>query len=220
MNKQARNPDSSPPSQEGRSSWAAYRADLPVILFSACYMAIFVCVALTRANYEFVLYAGIVVVLAIWILAKQPKVRFGGLILWSLSLWGLLHMAGGNIRVGDSVLYNVQLIPVVLRYDQLVHALGFGAATLVCHHVLTGFLSPGAGATTSLVILVAMMGCGVGAINEIVEFIAVKAIPETNVGGYDNTLLDLIFNLIGSSIAATWAVSQHHRAPRAARPRN
>lgn len=183
-------------------------------------MAAFVCVAFTRANYEFVLYAGVVVILAIWILAKQPTVRFGGLILWSLSLWGLLHMAGGNVRVGDSVLYNVQLIPVVLRYDQLVHALGFGAATLVCHHVLTGFLAPGIRATTSLVILVAMMGCGVGAINEIVEFIAVKAVPETNVGGYDNTLWDLIFNLIGSTIAATWAVTQHQRRPRSARSRN
>lgn len=194
-------------------SWA-YRDDLPVILFSVLYMVVFVCVALTRKNYEFVLYAGVVVILAIWILAKQPTVRFGKLILWGLSLWGLLHMAGGNIRVGDSVLYNVQLIPAILRYDQLVHALGFGTATLVCHHVLTGFMIPNLRPSASLVILVAMMGCGVGAVNEIVEFIAVKAMPETNVGGYENTLWDLVFNLIGSSIAAIWAVTQNNRRPR------
>jgi len=42
----------------------------------------------------------------------------------------------GNLRVGGEVLYNLQLIPVVLRYDQFVHAVGFGTATLVCHHLL------------------------------------------------------------------------------------
>jgi hypothetical protein len=64
----------------------------------------------------------------------------------------------------------------------------------------------------TLIILVALMGCGLGALNEIVEFIAVKAMPETNVGGYDNTLWDMVFNLIGASIAATWAVSRVRRS--------
>jgi len=104
------------------------RRDLPVILFSAAYMAVFVALSLTRQNYEFILYALVVVVIAAWIVNKQRTVRFDRSILWGLSLWGLLHMAGGNLRVGDGVLYNVQLIPVVLRYDQFVHAFGFAFA--------------------------------------------------------------------------------------------
>jgi len=48
-------------------------------------------------------------------------------------------------------------------------------------------------------VLVVLMGSGIGAVNEIIEFIAVKSVPETNVGGYDNTLWDLIFNLFGGS---------------------
>jgi putative membrane protein len=46
-----------------------------------------------------------------------------------------------------------------------------------------------------------MAGLGVGAVNEIVEYIATLVVPETGVGGYDNTLLDLISDLIGALIA-------------------
>ena len=187
------------------------RRDLPVIFFSAAYMIVFVGISLTRKNYEFILYAGVVVILAAWILLKQNKVQFDAVILWGLSLWGLMHMAGGNLRVGDGVLYNVQLVPRVLRYDQLVHAFGFGTATLACFHILKGMLKPAIPQRVTLVILVTLMGCGVGAMNEIVEFIAVKAMPETNVGGYDNTLWDLVFNWIGASIAATWNVTRYPR---------
>ena len=187
------------------------RRDAPVILFSAAYMTVFVGVALTRKNYEFVLYAGVVLVLAAWVLVKQRKVQFDPVILWGLSLWGLLHMAGGNIRVGDGVLYNVQLLPTLLRYDQLVHAFGFGTATLACFHILRSMLKPAIPRRVTLIILVALMGCGLGALNEILEFLAVKTIPETNVGGYDNTLWDLVFNLIGATIAATWAVTRRQK---------
>ncbi len=184
------------------------RRDLPVIVFSMAYMVVFVGISLTRKNYEFILYAAVVVAIAAWILVKQRTVRFDPVILWGLSIWGLLHMAGGNIHVGDGVLYNVQLVPVVLRYDQLVHAFGFGTATLACHHILKNMLKPDIPQRVTLTILVILMGCGVGALNEIVEFIAVLAVPETNVGGYENTLWDLIFNLFGATIAAIWATSR------------
>jgi|CXWL01.1.fsa_nt_gi uncharacterized membrane protein YjdF len=184
------------------------RRDVPVILFSAAYMAVFVGISLTRKNYEFILYAGVVLVLAAWILVKQRNVQFDPVIMWGLSLWGLLHMAGGNIRVGPGVLYNVQLVPTLLRYDQLVHTFGFGTATLVCFHILKAMLKPAIPRRATLIILVALMGCGLGALNEILEFLAVKTMPETNVGGYDNTLWDLVFNLFGAILAATWAVTR------------
>lgn len=52
---------------------------------------------------------------------------------------------------------------------------------------------------------------GFGAANEIVEFIAVLTIPNTNVGGYENTGWDLVSNFAGSVIAATiirWQASR------------
>jgi glycopeptide antibiotics resistance protein len=44
-------------------------------------------------------------------------------------------------------------------------------------------------------------GSGMGVLNEIVEFTAVLLVPDTGVGGYGNTLLDLIFNTLGATAA-------------------
>ena len=113
-------------------------------------------------------------------------------------------MAGGNLQVHGDVLYALQLIPVVLRYDQLVHTFGFGTVTLVCHHLLRPYLRTDVERWWPLAILIVLMGSGVGALNEIIEFVAVKTVPETNVGGYVNTLWDLVFNLLGGLIAVSY----------------
>jgi uncharacterized membrane protein YjdF len=42
---------------------------------------------------------------------------------------------------------------------------------------------------------------GLGALNEMIEFSAVLMVPDTNVGGYYNTALDLVFNALGAVIA-------------------
>jgi len=177
------------------------RREYPILIVNLVYIGGFTAVSLGHENYEFVLYAGVVIAVAALILYKQEKVRFDRTILWGLTFWGLMHMAGGNIRVGDGVLYQVQLIPMLLRYDQFVHFYGFGIATLVCYHLLRGVLKDDVRMTVSLGMLIMLMGCGVGALNEIVEFVAVKTVPQTGVGGYDNTLWDLTFNLLGASAA-------------------
>ncbi|MFQ5414337.1 MAG: hypothetical protein ACE5E6_07745, partial [Phycisphaerae bacterium] len=133
-----------------------------------------------------------------------------------LTAWGVLHMAGGNLDVGDGVLYGVVLCPlvdhiadggarlVVLRYDQVVHVLGFGVSTLIAFHLLRPYLRERIERWRTLWLLVVLMGCGFGAVNEIIEFLAVLAIPETGVGGYGNTLLDLCFNLVGGVLAVSY----------------
>lgn len=180
------------------------RREKPILVVTLLYSTTFTLIALRGSNYEFLLYAAVVIVVTAWIFWKQRLVRFEPTILWGLSGWGLLHMAGGNVPLGRDVLYSLQIIPTVLRYDQLVHGFGFGVATLVCHHLLRGYLRSDVRPRVALPVLVVLMGCGLGAINEIIEFIAVKSVPETHVGGYDNTLWDLIFNLIGSVIAVAW----------------
>ena len=180
------------------------RDELPLLLVNSCFLLFFGTLALRRSNHEFVLYAGVVLVIICWVVWKQRTVRFDKVILYGLSAWGLLHMAGGTLQLWGTTLYNLQLIPVVLRYDQFVHTLGFGTVTLVCHHLLLPHLKPQSSRRWLIRSLVVLMGCGVGALNEIVEFIAVKTVPETNVGGYDNTLFDLVFNLIGAVLAVGW----------------
>lgn len=188
------------------------RRELPVLIVNLVYIPIFTIIALRRTNYEFLLYVGVILIVATWIIWKQQKVRFDLPILWGLTVWGILHMAGGNIRVGGEVLYSLQLAPLiprfhVLRYDQLVHAFGFGVATLVCYHVLRSYLRTDITRWGALSLLVLLMGAGVGVVNEIIEFIAVVVMPETGVGGYENTMLDLVFNLIGgigAVLLITW----------------
>ncbi|BBI65284.1 hypothetical protein HSBAA_65900 [Vreelandella sulfidaeris] len=48
-----------------------------------------------------------------------------------------------------------------------------------------------------------MAAQGVGAVNEMIEFIVVLLVPDNGVGGYYNTLLDIVFNFIGATLAIT-----------------
>lgn len=189
------------------------RNELPILWVCLLYLPAFTIYALSKQNYEFVLYSGSVLAVAGWILWKQRTVQLPLTVLWGMNIWGLLHMAGGNLTLGGEVLYSIQLIPVVLRYDQFVHTLGFGTATLACHHLLRSYLRDNISRTRVLAVLVVLMGSGVGAFNEILEFIAVKWVPETNVGGYENTLWDLVFNLIGGLIAVAWLVCSGQLSP-------
>lgn len=178
-----------------------------VLLFSLLYTLSFGAYYVITQNYEFLWYVAILVFFLILLLTTIRKTNFSPLILWGLSTWGLLHMAGGSIPVGDGVLYGVQLIDfiqngefTILKYDQVVHAFGFGVATLVANHLLAPNWKEGASRGLRYA-LAAGVGMGLGTINEIVEFIAVLTFPETGVGGYINTSLDLVANMIGALVA-------------------
>ena len=51
---------------------------------------------------------------------------------------------------------------------------------------------------------------GFGALNEVVEFAAVAFFGQTGVGGYWNTALDLVFNMLGA-IVATIFIHYYYR---------
>lgn len=175
----------------------------PIMWFNLFYITLLGLYAVRQKNYEFLFYVAIVIFFFLLLIKKYKKIGLSKGSLWRLSIWGLLHMMGGNIPVDGSVLYNLQLIPVILKYDQLVHAFGFGTTAIVGWELLKPYLNHKRNWTT-LLILVVMIAMGAGALNEVIEFIATVLIPETNVGGYVNTALDLVFNLIGAIIAAMW----------------
>lgn len=182
------------------------RREVPILIVTMIYTSVFGVVALRGANYEFLLYIAVICAIGALAFWKQPSVQFDATILWGLSLWGFLHVCGGLIPIGDGVLYGRILIPCVprlniLRYDQVVHLFGFGVATLIAYHLLRPHLLAEARRGVGFWVLVVLMGCGFGALNEIIEFAAVLTMPQTGVGGYENTLLDLVFNLFGSILA-------------------
>jgi len=162
---------------------------------------------LLSGNYEFVVYVLTMVGLIALVGASLRFAQYPTAMLWALSLWGLAHMAGGGVPVNGSVLYNWMVWPVletenirILKYDQVVHAYGFGISAWVLWHLLTRHFPETRGTWTAFC-LPFFGACGLGAMNEIIEFIAVLAVPDTNVGGYYNTALDLCFNAGGALLA-------------------
>lgn len=109
------------------------------------------------------------------------------------------HLAGGLVNVGDEVLYNVSFRTEVLRYDHLLHGTAVFVGTLTVWALFAasddGRRSPG------LLAVWVLSGLGLGAINELVEFLATLAHGGLHVGGYDNTGWDLAANLVGGVAA-------------------
>jgi putative membrane protein len=196
------------------------RAEWGVLAFTLAYMGGFTAWFLAAGNVEFLWYIVTMCVLIGLVGWLSRRAALPVPILWALTLWGLLHMAGGGVPVGDGVLYGVTLIPLVedgeltiLRYDQAIHAYGFGVTAWLVWGLAVGTV-PAMRGTRTVLTLSALAAMGLGSVNEIVEFAAVLALPETGVGGYVNTALDLVFNAAGAVIAVlAIAVVERARGP-------
>ncbi|MFC1461606.1 DUF2238 domain-containing protein [Verrucomicrobiota bacterium] len=158
---------------------------------------------LTRLNYEFLIYVGVIVffMCLIGVSIKRVDYTLGSLV--GLTVWSALHLAGGGIMIGEGRLYDVMLIRLsetypIWRYDQLVHIWGFGASTLVVFSLLARPLKKPVENPVALGIVLVMAALGMGALNEIVEFAVSICVPKSGVGGYMNTSLDLCADLIGA----------------------
>lgn len=178
-------------------------------LFTLAYVAGFTVWFLAIGNHEFIVYVITMLGLIGLVGFSLRSAAYPPAMLWALALWGLAHMAGGGVPVDGSVLYNLHLLRLVetgevfiLKYDQLVHAYGFGVTAWVLHHLLIRHYPATRGTATALV-YPALAAMGLGAVNEMIEFSAVLLVPDTNVGGYVNTALDLCFNALGAVVAAT-----------------
>ena len=180
---------------------------LPVAILTVAYTLAFTAWFLSAGNWEFIVYILTMVGLIALVGLTLDKAGYPLPLLWALSLWGLLHMAGGGVPVNGSVLYNLVLVPLVdvsgspiLKYDQAVHAYGFGVTAWLLHQLLIRHFPSSRGTWTAFTY--PLFGAmGLGALNEMIEFSAVLMVPDTNVGGYVNTALDLCFNALGAFIA-------------------
>jgi len=176
------------------------KTKIAILIIIVLYLIIFTFLNLERKNYEFILYIGVVSFFTILIIILNFKFNFSKSLLIGLSAWGLLHMCGGYFIINSEVLYAYQIIPKYLRFDQFVHAFGFCFATLFTFALVKPSLKK---ITTRLSVLFVILfaGMGLGALNEIIEFMAVISLPETGVGDYRNTAWDLVFNAFGAIIA-------------------
>ena len=180
-----------------------------LIAFNVIYILIFAIFYFSIQNYEFLLYIGVVVIIALALLFSFKKLNLDYLALWGLSIWGFVHMIGGGVRVDGNVVYALRIFEIfdrgggffILKMDQVIHFYGFAVAALVLYQIAVPYLRENKKA--GLAIFLAFLGSmGFGAFNEMVEFIAFVSFKETGVGDLYNTGLDLIFNFFGAIFGA------------------
>jgi len=195
------------------------RAHHILIGLNALYLVPLIIKFSLEGNWEFLAYIGQVVLLLVVLMATIKKTMFPVWLLGLLSVWAALHMAGGAVVVGDGVLYAYRFFHIigegdsyVLRYDQVIHAYGFFTATFVAYWLLLPQLKRPF-RIGAVAFIAALAGMGFGAINEVIEFGAVLAVPDNGVGGYYNTAIDLVANAIGATLAAIIIVKRRLDLP-------
>lgn len=153
-------------------------------------------------NDEFIGYIAVIIFLLVLggcVLTHQCVPAW---ILWLLSFVGLLHLLGAAVPVNGDILYNYVPYPIenptgltIIKFDQVVHAFGSAVAAVLMYYFLrrdTGFHWLG------IAVFSILGSIGLGALNEIIEFVAKMTVPDTDVGGYYNTAVDLCVNLLGA----------------------
>lgn len=189
------------------------RSHWKIILFNALYLLIFAIYYISIKNYEFLVYIAVIVILGGIIGINLKKSHLDNFVLWLLSIWGLAHMIGGGVKIGGTSVYSLHLINIIdkggqffiLKTDQLIHFYGFFVSAILVYQLLkaTGSI---ASKSPKLMIFLAWIGSmGLGALNEVVEFMAFIFLANTGVGDIYNTGLDLIFNMVGALVGAFFA---------------
>jgi uncharacterized membrane protein YjdF len=180
----------------------------------ATYLIVLGAYGLVNGSRLAVPYVVIVAVAFVGLALADDRFRFSRVVLVGLTLWGLGHLAGGIIELdgGDRIFYNVVLARW-FHMDNIVHFVGFGTAGLACWEALrAGWLGDVEVGPVATVVFVALLACGVGAINEVVEFAFTLVVADSQVGGYQNTGRDLVANLLGGLTAGIYEV-RRRRSP-------
>jgi len=184
-----------------------------ILIFTVIYIMLFSLLAIVTKNYEFLFYTIILFSLIILIVLYYKKLHLTPVILGGLSIVGLMHLAGGIVDVYGTRLYGFWIIQGILKYDNVVHAVGIFVATFVAYSIISPHLDLKTKQNPILFsLLLILIALGIGVINEIFEFGAVVFLDaQETVGDYFNNALDLVFNLIGSIIACFFIFPYHRK---------
>lgn len=186
------------------------KSHIYIILFNLLYLIPFTLYYLNLKNYEFIIYISVIALLGLIIGLNLNRSKLDNLVLWLLSIWGLVHLIGGGVKINGNTVYSLHLIDIIdkggqfyiLKMDQLIHFYGFFVSAILIYQLLkvTGSI---ASKSPKLMVFLAWLGSmGLGALNEVVEFVAFVVLANTGVGDMYNTGLDLIFNMFGALFGA------------------
>ncbi len=182
-----------------------------IFIFTIIYTIIFGIYFFQQGNLEFVWYVGILILLIILVSVLHVYYKFSNGTLWGISIWGLLHMIGGTdidgVRTYARMIYPLFSSEIagtsIFRYDQFMHFYVYVVVTIMLYNIINYYIREDMPWSVLSVLLV-LMGIGIGAINEIIEFLPALLLPATGVGDYFNTMWDIIFNTLGAIAAVVY----------------
>ena len=170
------------------------KEQIPVFIIHSIALVIYFIVFLSRANYEFLGYIGVITFFMVIVLLTNNRVNYPNGLLLGLAVWSILHMSGGGILIEGKRLYDFMILPIVgapyyiFKFDQFVHIIGFWVATLLMYCLIKPIIKKDNRKFVALSIVVIMASVGAGAMNEIIEFSATLFVKNTGVGSYENLI--------------------------------
>lgn len=169
----------------------------------AAAVAVFIVVAMARDDLvRLRAYLQVVGLLVVCTALADRAARFSRTMVWFLGSVAVVHLVGGLApAVGDApTFYETWLVDRVVKFDQLAHLYGSAVITFACCHLVVGLLRP-VRRGWGVALVAVLMAQGIGALNELVEFLFGLGNAEFHAGGLANTGWDLAFNLGGGVVA-------------------
>jgi uncharacterized membrane protein YjdF len=174
------------------------------------FLTIFLIRFFLAQNYEFVGYVLVTGILYYIVLVLDKKYNFPKIAIWLFASWVVMHMLGGGLIINGTRLYATMLVDFIgdpyyiLKYDQFVHAFCYFTVAILVYFALKKHLK--GESPFFLIFFTILAATGIGMLNEIVEFgMVVFAGAADAVGGYYNTALDMVFNLVGAVVGTLYA---------------
>lgn len=171
-----------------------------VAIFTAGYVVVLTIVGLARHQTFLWIYLPALaacIAIVVWIDHRWGPIPT--VLLWLLSIWAAMHLAGGLLPDPSgkrTILYGLWLIDGYLRYDQVVHGFGIGAATAVLAFAARDSDRP--------LVWGFVLAQVVGLVNETAENLFALVVDNSNVGDWVNTAWDIAWHLIGALVAVIW----------------
>jgi hypothetical protein len=179
---------------------ALIRRNRGAAAFFAATVATFTVIGLVRGVWFLWIYLPVLAAcVAVVVYVDHRRGPIPGVLVWLLVIWAGMHLAGGLLPnpTGESeILYGMWLIDGVLRYDQVVHGFGIGAATAVFAYAARDTERP--------LLWGFVFSQLIGLLNETAENTFAAFVEKSNVGDFVNTMWDMGWHVIGAGVATLW----------------
>lgn len=164
------------------------------------YLIVFGIWSIMIKNFEFLYYILLMFVVLILIVKYRKKFKISVPAISGLTLLGFLSAFGGVVYIGGTRIFDIWIIPNILKYDNVIHF----CASLVLAVMIFDYFYPHLDKelkqnTFVVICMFTLLALGIGAFYEIFELIAVLFLNAAEgVGGYLNNAFDLVFNTLGA----------------------